>query len=705
MIVKLGTTAAELQKLIDTVPAGTTLQFEAGHYRFDRTIVINRDDITVVGAGSGKTVIDVPSNLGEEAFQIGSGTTTGAFKLSSDMREGSTVMTLSGAHSFVAGDYVYLSRESTAAFYAEIGDTTWARTDVPLRTSIAKVVAVDGAKVTLSTGVHFDFTTGETTVSEISMAERVKVGGFTVDYGLATADPSNFSNTLSAYDRNAVIEVDGTAGLVLFDITSHDVPSLGVNIASSTNAKVDKITMTGAHNKADGGNGYGLQIRDVYDSSFTNISDMDMRHSVVFASWTSAAGNFVHVAQTDRDINFHGGRDHDNVVVVDRSIRDANSDIISPTLFVNTTGTHYGSVTDASANKVTFGTVIGTRLGDTVTGYDNGAWLDGRGGDDSLTGGAGNDMLIGGAGADTLKGMAGQDIVDYAGNYANFTITAKGNGTFEVRDRVGTQSVDLVSGVEWLVFDDRAVDLRDMSVKPLSAVDGVFTGAGTWRTVAPEPVPTGLVGTSGNDVFTVSSSSTVVSGLAGFDTVRSSASFTMPADIEKLELTGTAAISGTGSLNADIITGNSAANTLRGMAGADRLTGNGGNDTLQGGTDADQLYGDAGNDRLDGGAGQDRLTGGTGADVFVFLQASDTARSSCDKVLDFQTGVDKIDLSAIDADTALSGNQAFDYGTSAAGAASLWLSSGYVYGDVNNDGTADLAIYAPGAVALTDFLF
>ena len=83
MIVKLGTTAAELQKLIDTVPAGTTLQFEAGHYRFDRTIVINRDDITVVGAGSGKTVIDVPSNLGEEAFQIGSGTTTGAFKLSS----------------------------------------------------------------------------------------------------------------------------------------------------------------------------------------------------------------------------------------------------------------------------------------------------------------------------------------------------------------------------------------------------------------------------------------------------------------------------------------------------------------------------------------------------------------------------------------------------------------------------------------------
>ena len=707
MIVKLGTTAAELQKLIDTAAAGTTLQLEAGHYNFDRTIVVNRDDISVVGAGSGKTIIDVPSSLGEEAFQIGSGSTTGAYKLSMDMAEGSTVMTLSGTHSFVAGDHVYLSRESTAAFYAEIGDTTWANTNVALRTSIAKVVAVDGSKITLSTGVHFDFTTGETTVKEIGMAENVKVGGFTVDYGLATADPSKFSNTLSAYDRNAVIEVDGTAGLVLFDIASHDVPSLGVNLASSTNAKIDSITMTGAHNKGDGGNGYALQIRDVYDSRFTNLLDMDMRHSVVFASWTSAAGNFVHVAQTDRDVNFHGGRDHDNVVVVDKSLRDANSDIIGPTLFVNTEGTHYGSVTDADANKVTFGTQAGTRLDDAVTGYDNGAWLDGKGGNDSLTGGKGNDMLIGGSGRDTLNGMAGEDIADYSGNYANFTITAKGNGTYEVVDRVGNQLTDLVSGVEWLVFDDKVLDLRDMSVKALSAVNGVFGGAGTWETfsVTPEPVVLELLGTAGNDVFNVSSSTTRVAGLAGTDTVRSSASFTLSADVERLELTGTAAINGTGNLNADIITGNAANNILQGMAGVDRLMGKDGNDILLGGADADQLYGDAGNDRLDGGAGQDKMYGGAGADVFVFSFASDTARTKSDKVLDFQTGVDKIDLSAIDADIGVAGNQAFVYGSSADGVASLWMSGGYIYGDTNNDGTVDLAIYVTGAIAQTDILF
>lgn len=714
VIVPLGTTAAQLQSLINAAPAGTTLQLQAGHYSFDQTIVIDRDDISVIGAGSDKTFIDVPPALGEEAFQVGSGSTKGAFTLAADMAEGSTVMTLTGSHSFAVGDYVYLSRESTTEFYDAIGDTEWRNTDVPLRTSIVQVVAVDGAKITLSSGVHFDFTKGETTVTEIGMAENVTLGGFTVDYGLPEADPSNFSNTKSNYDRNAVIEVDGTAGLHLYDITSHDVPSLGVNVASSTHVTADSLTMTGSHNKGDGGNGYGLQIRDVYDSSFTNIVDADMRHSVVFASWTSAAGNFVHVAQTDRDINFHGGRDHDNVVVVDSSIRDANSDIIGPTLFVNTESTHYGSVTDADANTVTFGTVVGSRLADALTGYANGASLSGMGGNDTLTGGAGNDLLIGGSGKDVLNGAGGEDIVQYSGSYSNFTITDKGNGVFEVRDRTGNQSTDLVSQVEWLVFDDKAVHLTDMSVSAASAVSGIFDGAGTWTatppTTTPVPVPVPvpviveLVGTSGKDVFEVTNSYTTVKGLQDFDTVHSTVSFTLGNDVERLDLVGTAAINGTGNVNGEHLHGNDANNTLQGMAGADRLWGQLGNDVLLGGADNDLLYGDGGNDRLDGGAGQDKLTGGSGADVFVFSFASDSERVKSDKITDFQTGSDKIDLSAIDADTAIAGNQAFVFGTSADGAASLWMKSGYIYGDVNNDGVADLAIYVTGTVVLADVL-
>lgn len=714
--VATSTSAAELQAMVNTAAAGTTLQLQAGHYAFDRTIVIDRDDISVIGAGSGKTIIDMPAKLGEEAFQIGSGRMSGYFTLAKDVAEGGKVITLTGAHTLVAGDYVYLSRDSTKAFYDEIGDDTWRNTDVDLRTSVARVAQVSGGQITLEGGVHFDFTTGETQLREIQMAERVSLGGFSVDYQLSTANPSAFDNTLSAYYRNAVIEIDGTADLRLFDVVAHDVPSLGVNVASSIAVQASGLTMTGAHNKGSGGNGYALQIRDVYDSQFSNLTDADMRHSVVFASWTSAVGNVVHVSQTDRDINFHGGRDHDNVVTVDRSVRDANSDIISPTVFVNTEGSHYGSVTDAGANQISFGWVEGTRMNDAVNGYDSGCMLDGKGGHDTLTGGAGNDLLIGGLGNDVLKGGRGVDIALYTGNFADFRITAGGAGAFQVRDGAGKQGTDQLSEVEWLLFDDGALRLADMALRPVSEGLAVFAAVGPVEPVEPvEPVtPVAPVtpvvpevmlrGTSGKDVFEVTVAGTTVSGLENFDTVRSTVSFTLAEDVERLDLIGTAAIDGTGSSKSDHLHGNEAANVLRGLAGNDQLWGEAGNDLLLGGDGNDRLNGDQGDDTLDGGAGQDRLFGGAGADVFVFAEASDSARRKSDKILDFQSGVDRIDLTAIDADTDRAGHQAFVWGSSAEGGASLWQTGNYVFGDIDNDGIADMAIYINGRFEQADFL-
>jgi Ca2+-binding RTX toxin-like protein len=74
------------------------------------------------------------------------------------------------------------------------------------------------------------------------------------------------------------------------------------------------------------------------------------------------------------------------------------------------------------------------------------------------------------------------------------------------------------------------------------------------------------------------------------------------------------------------------------------------NDTLAGGTDGDVLSGGAGQDSLDGGAGvdilmdgtgMDTLSGGAGADVFVL--ALDGAE---DAILDYQSGIDRLDLTA-----------------------------------------------------------
>jgi Ca2+-binding RTX toxin-like protein len=75
----------------------------------------------------------------------------------------------------------------------------------------------------------------------------------------------------------------------------------------------------------------------------------------------------------------------------------------------------------------------------------------------------------------------------------------------------------------------------------------------------------------------------------------------------------------------------------------------------------DTITGDAGSNTLTGGLGKDTLTGGAANDTFVFKQLKESLTSAPDRITDFTTG-DKIDLSAIDANTGLAGDQAFHLG-------------------------------------------
>ncbi len=82
-----------------------------------------------------------------------------------------------------------------------------------------------------------------------------------------------------------------------------------------------------------------------------------------------------------------------------------------------------------------------------------------------------------------------------------------------------------------------------------------------------------------------------------------------------------------------------------------------------------------------------------------------------ERITDFATGVDKIRLSEIDANTGVAGNQAFTFIGAAAFTASR-ASCGptaqggvnYVAGDVNGDGVADFTInLGTGTAVVTDF--
>ena len=240
--------------------------------------------------------------------------------------------------------------------------------------------------------------------------------------------------------------------------------------------------------------------------------------------------------------------------------------------------------------------LVGTDLSDTILGLGNDDRLYGGAGNDTLYGGAGNDRLDGGAGIDTMRGGAGNDtyVLD---NIRDKVIEGVGLGidTARISFVSAGHAVKLAANVENIVLTGHA----DIGLG--NALDNVITGNAFNNSLA---------------------------GLDGSDTLY-------------------------GGAGSDSLVGGNGDDTVYGGLGKDFLYGGSGNDQLSGGAGDDFLSAGIGRDLINGGAGQDFLIGGAGADAFRYLKTTDTGvgLGFRDVIVDFQQGLDKIDLSAIDSST------------------------------------------------------
>ena len=223
-----------------------------------------------------------------------------------------------------------------------------------------------------------------------------------------------------------------------------------------------------------------------------------------------------------------------------------------------------------------------------------------------------------------------------------------------------------------------------------------------------------------------------------------------------------AAVTRIGAAANQYISGGNFADTLSGVGGKDGLEGRGGGDKLKGGNGSntasyehapagvvanlgspsantghahgdkytsiqnlmgsrlnDKLTGDGSNNRITGGMGRDRLKGQGGKDIFTYRFASESLPAARDVIVDFNPGtasssVDKIDVSAVDANAVANGNQAFIFrGTKAfneAGQLRLKKTSAgiVVQGNTNSSAAPEFEILLKGlgstsAITAKDF--
>ena len=323
------------------------------------------------------------------------------------------------------------------------------------------------------------------------------------------------------------------------------------------------------------------------------------------ASQSVAAGETVSFASDSRAFRFQGLSASGDIVNLDGylfSTTFAAEQEVTDHVLVLSDPPHLPGVDPSVFGDV----IIVSEDAQTVNGGNRNDTIIVRGGLNSVHGGGGADLIIGGVDGDVLDGGAGDDLMEGGTGDDTYILDAPGDSVSEEAE-AGSDTVQ--AGFTYALLPN----FENLELSGSANIDGTGNDAGniiTGNTAANlleggagnDTLNGGggadtLAGGLGDDTYVVNAPGATINEVdgEGTDIVLASITYALGANVERLILTGSDPIEGTGNLLFNRLIGNAAANTLRGNAGGDTLNGGAGADLLIGGNASDvYLVDDAG---------------------------------------------------------------------------------------------------------------
>lgn len=491
-----GTSAKQINAMIAAADVNQhlTVEFGAGEHWLNSQILIQRGDITVKGAGEGKTtfVADFPDGKVQNLIQIqgedirlDAGSNNGRWRPDQSEYIGNAAkgfalgdheLTVTSTKGLSAGDHVMVFKQGNTIKHD--GNDEFG--------TIAEIERIEGNTLIFKHSMAFGSnmlddgqSLSDVKLYKMDLLENVTVKDFSITYNIKPSDafnPFNMSyedlmNTTEfnffpkyatggqtigdvAYGNHRAMVVSGTHEANISNITMEGVGSHAFFFSGNLEMYGNELTVDGAYNKGVDGNGYGIEYDKTYYSDFLNLDITNVRHAVSANILGGNGYNNFHVEYTNSNLDFHGGRDQGNIYYVENLEYKAH--YLPKVVLGKLTGdinyalgkTQFGVMDYRHENNAEENTVIFDKVTAVNSVDNNGSGRDADGDKLAAFMNSNNDLLFAspnggiinaGFGADILVSGKGNDVLSGGKNtlgatHSDVFVFAKGSGHDVITD-------------------------------------------------------------------------------------------------------------------------------------------------------------------------------------------------------------------------------------------------------------------------------